>query len=268
MIKINLLPARVAEARKVRSLMRLLVLVVLIEIAGLSFGVFRLVQIEKQRQNQYEDAHARAEQVRGLEKKTQQENTAAAPFRAAMDWNTSLYAHSSKISDTLEKINEYVFEKLTVRSIQVNGAAVQLSGATKDIDHVARAYFNLLRSPYISTASIALNPGGGSGRGGARGAPGGGGFRGGPPGMGGGGFPRGGGAPRGGGLTSAARRTNAANPNEAMGVQFSFALLSQYGIGGASSGTGAARGGRPAGGGGMMGGAGLGGGRPGRGRGR
>jgi Tfp pilus assembly protein PilN len=229
MIKINLLPARVVETRKVRSLLKLLILVVLLEAAGLSFAVFSLMQKEKALQTQYNDAHARAEEVRALEQQATAAAAAIVPVKTKLDWYDGIYKHNAKIADSLARINEYIFAKLTVRRLQLNGTSVAISGATRDIDYVAKAYFNLLRSPYISAGSVRMNPSGsGSARGGGgRGAAAARGPRGGPPGGMMGRMSGGGRARTPGSRTAAA---TGSNPNEAMAVQFTFALLPQYNI--------------------------------------
>jgi len=282
MIKINLLPPHVVERRKVRSLAKWLLLVLLVEIVGLSFYVYRLAGEEARKKSEFQEAKAQADLVRGLEEKVSAEKSAAAPFRAKLKWYDGIYKHNAKIADTLEKINEYIYAGMTVRNLSVNGDQVQISGATKDIDHVARAYLNLLRSRYMSPGSLRMSlssgpgvPGGQSigGMGFTAGSPAmspmagmGGrapamamrapmmgpmGFMGGPmgipPGM----------ATR-SSTPTAITTAQAPNPNEAMSVQFSFALLPTYGLGAAQAGAPAGRGPAAAGRGAMMGPGGMG----------
>lgn len=246
MIKINLLPGHVAERRKVRSLAKLVVFALLLEVIGLSYFVVRLVDKEKQLGEKYKDVHQSAEAVRAMEKTTQAEQAAAAPYKGAVGWYDSIIQQNAKIADTLVKVNEYIYARLTVRNLSVNGATVQLAGSTRDIDQVAKAYFNLLRSKYIQTGSVKLSgiSGGGAGGRAVTSAGGGGGGGGGP------GFRSGMGRFGGGRTTPTTRGRAPANPNEAMGVSFTFLLWPDYGM----AGGGRPGGGTPAGGGGGPGG--------------
>ncbi|NIM05644.1 MAG: hypothetical protein GTO55_05500, partial [Armatimonadetes bacterium] len=170
MIKINLLPARVIEVRRVRNLAKLLILVVLVEVIVLSAGVYSLAKQEQAWETKYDRAHERAEEVRTLEGQVAAAQRAASPLKAKVDWYESIYKHHEKIGEALEKINEYIFAKLTVRQLKLSGSTVRLNAATKDIDHVAKAYFNLLRSSNVVPGTVQMNIGKGSGGGGGGGS--------------------------------------------------------------------------------------------------
>jgi hypothetical protein len=224
MIKINLLPPHVVEKRKVRGLAILLLALLLFEIGGLFFYYSTLVKLEKEQQQLYTDTKTKADYVRGLKSEAAAELDAAGKVLGQVAWYDGILQHNAKIADTLIKINEYIYAKMTINSWNVNGASVTLQGATKDLDHVASAYLNLLRSPYITPArgvtfspSLGVAPSGPQG--GPQQRPGG---------------PRGAGPPALQQGPSQAPRTVApasGNPNEAMGVTFRLFLKPEYAIG-------------------------------------
>jgi|GEM_PF-5126243 len=150
MIKINLLPPHVVEKRKVRSLAVLLLALLLVELGGFSFYYATLKRTEADRKAKYAEVNARATEVEGLQAEAQAELAAAKPLLSKVGWYENIYQKNSKIADTLEKINEYIYAKMTVRSLTLNGGQVNIQASTRDLDHVASAYLNLLRSPYIN----------------------------------------------------------------------------------------------------------------------
>jgi hypothetical protein len=223
MIKINLLPPHVVERRKVRSLAILLLAVLLLEIGGFFFYYSTLVQTEKKKQAQLAQVTTEANNVLSLEAEAQAEIAAAGPVLGEIARFDNIYKHSAKIADTLSKINEYIYAKMTVRNLSLNGTQVSIQGTTKNLDHIAAAYLNLLRSPYITPArGVGFTPSLGR----SSSAPSAGPQRGRPGGMDG---------SRRGGPTSAAPTASApaamGNPNELAGVSFKFTLKPEYSIG-------------------------------------
>jgi hypothetical protein len=256
MIKINLLPPHVVEKRKVRSLAVLLLALLLVELGGFFFYYSTLVRTEKAKNDLYAETKAEADVVRGMQAQAVAELEAAKPLLDKVGWYDKIYQNNGKIADTLGKINEYLYAKMTVRSISVNGGQVNIQASTKDLDHVASAYLNLLRSPYITPARQvsfspslrAVSPGPAN-----RGAPV-------TPGAARGTGPGAmrqmnpGGAAMPGRVQPASAQpasSGSANPNELMAVSFSFTLKPEYALtggGGSGSGIGTGRpGGRPGG---------------------
>jgi len=159
MIKINLLPPHVVEKRKVRSLAVLLLALLLVELGGFFFYYSTLVRTEKAKTALLAETKAEADEVRSMQDQAAAEVAAAKPLSDKVGWYDKIYQNNSKIADTLGRINEYLYAKMTVRSISVNGSQVNLQAATRDLDHVASAYLNLLRSPYITPArQVSFSP--------------------------------------------------------------------------------------------------------------
>jgi hypothetical protein len=150
MIKINLLPPHVVERRKVRSLAILLLAVLLLEIGGFFFYYSTLVQTEKKKQAELKKVTADAQNVLNLDAAAQAEIAAAGSAQTNLTWYDGNNQHNAKIADSLSKINEYIYAKMTIRSLNLNGAQVSIQGSTKNLDHIAAAYLNLLRCPYIT----------------------------------------------------------------------------------------------------------------------
>ena len=227
MVKINLLPSHVAERRKVKGLFRLLLFVILVQVGLFSFYVANLAKTEKEKQAALTDAKRRADIVRGLEASYQAELTAAGPINSKLAWYDGIYKHNEAFIAPLQKINEYIYSKLTVRRLALSGTAVSLDCATSDLGQVATAYLNLYNCPYIARGSVVMNPisaGGGRGRTAAR-RPGGG-RAGAMPRMGGAGGRRAGRT-----ATGNAAANGSLNPNETFSVAFSYSLLPEHGLG-------------------------------------
>jgi hypothetical protein len=152
MIKINLLPPHVVERRKVRGLAILLVALLLFEIGGLFFYYSTLVRARNEKQKILQDTTVAADRVTGYQAAAAAELAAAGQVLVNVGWYDGIYRNNAKIADSLSKVNEYIYAKMTINSLVLSGAQVTLQGATKDLDHIASAYLNLLRCPYITPA--------------------------------------------------------------------------------------------------------------------
>jgi Tfp pilus assembly protein PilN len=254
MIKINLLPSHVAEGRKARRLLRLVILVLLVEAALCGWYFTTLNSTITTKTEELATAKQQADTVRALQQQVDAAKVAAAPVQANLAWYNSIYAGPKALVQNLKNINDYIYAKLTVKSLTFYGNNVDLQTVTKgsvnDLNNLSTAYLNLLRSPHIDPASVQFNPtfqvssqtAGPRGRGRSRG-----------------GDESGlrGGRRRGrgrmmdqGNMTMQGPATTTAapafNPNETMSISFTFSLKSQAGADASAAGgfVPAGRGGR------------------------
>jgi len=260
MIKINLLPSHVAEGRKARRLLRLVILVLLVEAALCGWYFTTLNSTITTKTEELATAKQQADTVRALQQQVDAAVALAGPVKANLAWRNSIYAGPKALAKDLVKINDYIYAKLTVKSLTFYGNNVDLQTVTKgsgnDLNNLSTAYLNLLRSPHIDPASVQFNPtfnatsqtasarpGGRSrGRGRSRGGDESG-LRGGR------GRGRGRMMDQGNMTTPGPDMTSAApafNPNETMSISFTFSLKSQAGADASAAGgfAPAGRGGR------------------------
>jgi uncharacterized membrane protein YgcG len=256
MIKINLLPSHVAEGRKARRLLRLVILVILVEAALCGWYFTTLNNAITTKTAELATAKQQADTVRALQQQVVVTKAATDPVKAKLDWYNSIYAGPKALAKDLVRINDYIYAKLTVKSLSLYGNNVVLQTVTKgseqDLNNLSIAYLNLLRSPHIDPASVQFNPSfqvssqtAGARGGGRRGSRGGfeSGSRGGRRGS------RGRGrmmgeenmAAPGSGMIAAAP---APNPNETMSISFTFSLKAQAGADASAAGGFAPAGGR------------------------
>jgi len=162
MIKINLLPSYVAEGRKARRLLRLVIVVLLVEIALCGYYFTSLNNTITTMTADLAAATEKADEVRALEQQVVATKAATDPVQGKLDWYNTIYAGPKALAKDLVRINDYIYAKLTVKSLSLYGNNVTLQTVTKgseqDLNNLSTAYLNLLRSPHIDPDSVQFNP--------------------------------------------------------------------------------------------------------------
>ena len=157
MIKINLLPSQILEQAKVKAWLYGSAIAILLVAAGLLLIMASLTR-------QLEDEKARvaywaneADKVNAVGTMTASVNNNAKPY---MSWNgffQGIHPHNSKYADLLLEIAKYVDAGVQLRDLSVSGPQVSMSGTTKNLDIVVRAYMNLMRAPAFVANSVTFS---------------------------------------------------------------------------------------------------------------
>ena len=155
MIKINLLPGYILEGRRVKALLRLLLVVLVLEVALLAGyvwapGPFSLVSKQKQAKQRLDRAYNEVAKVQEME--TEVTNTTSS-FQAMASWVTWVNDADqvpARWVRYFKLVNKYIPKDVVINGLPLpNGGVLSLSGSTSDMRAASRWYLNMLRSEMV-----------------------------------------------------------------------------------------------------------------------
>jgi len=154
MIKINLLPYQIIERRRVRSLMKVLGVVVLVEVAALGFWVLQLNGSVRQAQQELADAKVVADQKRDVDQQIEGLNNQIAAVYKWVIWSTDVAGVAPQYATLLSAMNQYVPKEVIVQRMTVSGPSMVIVGATGDMSVVAKYYRGMLQNPRVAQVTM------------------------------------------------------------------------------------------------------------------
>ena len=164
MIKINLLPGHIVESRRVKALLRVLVVLILAEVAALAAIIWApgvsFTARYRQAEAEYADAKARADEVRALTAELQQLQASYAEKATWVQWVDDTDLMPGKWVNYLTNLNMYIPSDVVLNGLsQPSGNNLTLTGFTSDLRAAARWYLNMLRCPMVQPGvnSVSFN---------------------------------------------------------------------------------------------------------------
>jgi len=158
MIKINLLPGYILEARRVKRLMALLGALVVLVALGLAAYVwapapFSLQSRLSEAEQRYEDAWARAERVRQTESEALSVEAQYAGQAAAVSWVEEVDRIPERWVRYYSLLNKYIPSDVVVSGLPVpSGTTLTLTGQTSSLEAAARWYLSMLRCEMVDAS--------------------------------------------------------------------------------------------------------------------
>jgi hypothetical protein len=156
MIKINLLPRHMLEGRRVKALARLLVVVLVLELAALAAYVwapapFSVSSQMRRAQDRRQDAVAKANAVRDVEAQVQQVRARFAEVGSWVRWKEESDKLPQEWVDYFTAVNRCIPADVVVLNglAAPSGNVLTMSGATSGLKAAARWYLNMLRAEIV-----------------------------------------------------------------------------------------------------------------------
>jgi hypothetical protein len=162
MIKINLLPAHILERQRLRSVIILVVVVLLIEVAILGLVMTRVKQQLADSKTELEYWQGRAQAVGQFEKQIQTVNGQIGFYARWLVWKNSINQYHDAWAETLEEMAKWIYQKVQLDSMAPTPLQVQFQGRTDSLESFRRAYLNIMRCPMYANVSFNISgvPGG------------------------------------------------------------------------------------------------------------
>jgi Tfp pilus assembly protein PilN len=163
MIKINLLPSYILEARRVKAVIALMAIVVL-GVAGLLAAYvwapapWSLSSRDKAAKDEYKRVSAEANAVRQLQSQTNQIRGSYSEKQTWVQWVNEADKLPAMWVRYYQLLGKYIPSDVVVNGLPVpNGGNLQLSGTTSDQKAAARWYLNMLRCEMAVDNSVSFN---------------------------------------------------------------------------------------------------------------
>jgi len=160
MVKLNLLPAYILEAQKVRKLILLFSVLLAVELAGLvGWVVLKKQQLGKV-SAALEEMTQKADEVRNLESQAQRLDSEISPLRQKVQFMEELETFNSTWADAIEQLAAYTYSRVEWLQLEIKGNTVSFQARLKDTEErpatedVARFLMNFKRCPLIDPASV------------------------------------------------------------------------------------------------------------------
>jgi Tfp pilus assembly protein PilN len=162
MIKINLLPSYILEARRVKAVIALMAIVVLGVAALLGFYVWApapwsLSSQEKTAKESYNEWLAKANEVNRLQSQTNQIKASYSDKQTWVQWVNEADKLPGMWVRYYQLLGKYIPSDVVVNGLPVpSGGNLQLSGTTSDQKAAARWYLNMLRCEMAVDNSVSF----------------------------------------------------------------------------------------------------------------
>lgn len=163
MLKLNLIPPYILEARRVRKLLILCIVLVVVEVAALAGWFFYLSQTLTRLQGDFQELQAQAQQVQNIVQAKNGIVQRMGPMKQKVEFMEKLETFNAIWADTIEGLNEYIYAGVQITSLQLTPTSVQLQGLTRTTDDVGRFYLNFKRCPLVNPDTVRLSVGGAPG---------------------------------------------------------------------------------------------------------
>jgi hypothetical protein len=160
MLRINLLPAYIAEQRKTKMAWTLTGIGVAAVVGGLlgyQFG-FLQPQVAKMTQ-EATDADTEAQAVEALGQKADGELAKIAPLQAKVTFVQGVRYFNLLVPQIYRNAAKYTYNKVEYSSMNASGDTLSISAMVQDLSDVGRFYLTLFANPDITAISIKGMPG-------------------------------------------------------------------------------------------------------------
>jgi len=160
MLRINLLPAYIAERRKTRAAIVMSTLLFLAVTGGLlayNFGV--LQPAVAAREQEAADQEAIVAQVKDLETKIQEETTKATPYKEKVGFVKEVHFQNTIRSKIYRNAARYTDPKVEYSSMAANANVLSMNAYVRSLDDLGRMYITMFGNPDVNAVSISGIPG-------------------------------------------------------------------------------------------------------------
>ncbi|UCH34219.1 MAG: hypothetical protein JSV65_17040 [Armatimonadota bacterium] len=174
MIKINLLPAHILERQRIRSVIILVIVVILLELAVLGFVMTRVRGQVADAERELAYWQDLAANVGKYDKAIQTTQAEAGFYGRWVTWDKQIDQYHAAWADTLAEMAKWIYSRVQIHSLAPSPLQVQIQGRTESLETFRKAYLNIIRSPVYANVAFSIGgvPGGWNQGAGARPAPG------------------------------------------------------------------------------------------------
>lgn len=142
-LKLNLLPAYLAERRKTLGMTRWMLLLIGV-VLGIMIPYVLSVQAKVAvAQDKYDEAHQKAEKVRALEQEIEEIENQHQPYERWVNWMRQVEQQGPRAVRMLEEINKWLFKEIEVQQMAIRGEAITFDGRARNLDAMKRFYLQM-----------------------------------------------------------------------------------------------------------------------------
>ncbi len=161
MLRIDLLPRSIAQGRRNVKLM----MFSLVAIVAAALVMFLWLQQVKQdiaaTEQEYNEAHAKAEEVRRIDREADAKQTELQPIADKIEFVENADGSGEEYFDRFWKINEYIYAQAQMSSFQITApSTVAFTVQVADITEAGRFVLNLIQCPHITGIQVSGMPAG------------------------------------------------------------------------------------------------------------
>jgi Tfp pilus assembly protein PilN len=159
MLRINLLPAYVAQRRRTRSVLVLESIVSAVIIAamlGLEFGYLKPQDTNEQQLAA--TAAAASANIATLTGDASKIASSAGPIQANIDYVNSVYAYNLVYPTLFEHVAKYTSPRILYSGMQMNGANLEIQAYTPSLEELGRYMEIMYQDPDFTSVSISAVP--------------------------------------------------------------------------------------------------------------
>jgi len=155
MLRINLLPAYIAQKRRVRNaIIGMIALFSLVTGLGLAYQ-FMVLQPEVAKLEQdANDMQARADAVTAYKAETSRIRTKVAPLQEKVQFVELIRYHNTIRQKIYRNVARYTYKQVEYNSMAVTGNTLAVSGYVRQISDIGRFYITLFGNPDITAVSL------------------------------------------------------------------------------------------------------------------
>ena len=159
MLRINLLPAYIAEKRLTRMTTIATVLCALVVVGAVLAHYISAVQAANDMEQQANDADAAARIVEDIQSAATTKLAEIQPIQAKVDFVKGVQTYNLLVPEIYRNVAKYTYRKVEYNSMNVNGDTLQVSAYVQNLADVGRFYLTLFANPDIKALSIKGIPG-------------------------------------------------------------------------------------------------------------
>ena len=161
MLKIDLLPGHFRLARVNKFVAVVIIVILLVTLAGWGYAFLAVKTKIARTDADLTKVKVKADEVRGLEKETEQKQSDLQPIADKVDFAEAADKSGEQYWDRFHAINEYIYEKAQVTQFAVSPpTTVSFQVIVGDTTECARFVLDLIRCPALSQVSISGLPAG------------------------------------------------------------------------------------------------------------
>lgn len=155
MLRINLLPAYIAQRRRVRNAIIGMIALFLLATGGSLFYQFGMLQPEVTRlEQEANDMQAQADQVTAYASQTAQIRQKVQPLKEKVQFVESIRYHNRIRQKIFRNVAKYTYNEVEYDSMSVNSNTLQVNGYVRQLADIGRFYITLFGNPDITAVSL------------------------------------------------------------------------------------------------------------------
>lgn len=156
MIKINLLPPNIYEARTIKRLVALFaVILVLIVFAGVSYTA-KLKKDTEAKKAEADMAESLTKQAQQYESQAQSIRSGIAPIQQKVEFFKAVQSYNEQYPKLYEELTKFTYAKVIYSQLTPSGSALQIQAFAPSLSDVGRYLLNLYKATHVFT-SVAIS---------------------------------------------------------------------------------------------------------------